>query len=119
MPDQQGERMRTRVVLAVIVALMVAAFVAACGGDSVTGTYKWVSGEESVKALSLEIKDDGTFVLSGDSEVMGNVSIQGEYTTEGDKITLTMSGDGGSTESEVGTYADGKLTFEDVVWQKQ
>jgi hypothetical protein len=119
MPGQQGERMRTRVVVAVIVALMVAAFVAACGGDSVTGTYKWVSGDESVKALSLEIKDDGTFVLSGDSETMGNVSIQGEYTTAGDKVTLTMSGNGGSTESDVGTYAGGKLTFADVSWQKQ
>lgn len=110
--------MRVRLVF-VVIALVAAALIAACGGDSVTGAYKWVSGDESVKALSLEIKDDGTFVLSGESELMGNVNIQGEYTVAGDKVTLTMSGNGGSVESDEGTYADGTLTFKEVVWQKQ
>jgi hypothetical protein len=111
--------MRARTVLAVLVILLIAISIAACGGDSVTGTYTWASGDESVKALTLELKDDGTFVLSGDSEAMGNVNIQGEYTTAGDKVTLTMSGDSGSVESDAGTYADGTLTFEEVTWQKQ
>jgi hypothetical protein len=111
--------MRARTVLAVLVVLLIAISIAACGGDSVAGTYSWGSGEESMKDITLELKDDGTFVLSGDSEVMGNVNIQGEYTTEDDKVTLTLAGDGGSVESEVGTYADGTLTFDEITWQKQ
>jgi hypothetical protein len=112
------QRLRMVSVLA-IVAFAFAALLAACGGSDVTGTYTWGSGEESVKDLTLEIKGDDTFVLSGESAVMGNVSIQGKYTLDADQISLTMPGNGGSTESEVGTWGDGKLVFEDVTWQKE
>lgn len=116
--------MRTRlipvvmVVLTATVALGAAIFIAGCG-DSPVGTYDFSTGEDTWKGITLEVKDDGTFVLKGDSETMGNVEIQGKCAIDGNKVTLTMSGDGGSTESEVGTYADGELKFEDITWVKQ
>lgn len=111
---------RARMVVAIVLVTMLAVSVAACGGgDDPVGVYKWVSGEESVKALTLELKDDGTFILSGDSEIAGNVSIQGDYKVDGDKVTLSMAGDDGTSESDPGTYKDGKLVFEEVTWQKE
>lgn len=100
----------------VLVAVMM---LAACGGGGVQGDYSYVSGEDSMKGLTLSLQDGGEFLLQGTSESMGSVSIQGTYTVEGETVTLEMMGDGGATESESGTFEDGTLTFDEVVWEKQ
>lgn len=100
----------------VLVAVMM---LAACGGGGVPGDYSYVSGDDSMKGLTLSLQDDGKFLLEGTSETMGSVSIQGDYTVEGETVTLEMMGDGGATESEPGTFKDGTLTFDEVVWQQQ
>lgn len=101
------------------VILITVMLLAACGGGGIQGDYSYVSGEETMKNLTLSLQDDGKFVLSGDDETMGNVSIQGTYTVKGNTVTLKMMGNGGAEESEPGTYKDGTLIFDEVVWQKK
>jgi len=100
----------------VFVAVMM---LAACGGGGVQGDYSYVSGDDAMKGLTLSLQDGGEFLLEGTSETMGSVGIQGTYTVEGETVTLEMMGDGGATESESGTFKDGTLTFDEVVWQQQ
>jgi hypothetical protein len=105
------------VVLAAIVVLLMAGLTA-CGSTSIAGDYKFDSGsEEGMEAFMLTLNDDDTFVLSQPAtEGSEEISINGTYALDGDKITLTVK-DG--DESEVGTVEGDKLVFETITWIKQ
>jgi hypothetical protein len=108
----------------VLIAALVAAValaglaLAACGGASITGDYKFDTGTEKQMAeFTLTLNDDDTFKLAGPNPLGGgDVTIDGTYTVDGDKISLKMS-DG--SESDPGTIDGDKLVFEDVTWVKQ
>ncbi len=108
--------------LLIIVALgaLVIAGLSACGGgdDGVAGTYKFDSGsEEGMEGFTLTLNDDDTFALTqADPEGGEDVSIDGTYTLDGDKITLEVE-DG--SDSEVGTVEGDKLVFETITWVKE
>ena len=87
-----------------LVLVLSLSFVACGGSKSITGT--WTVDDIS----KLELKDDGTGSISlGDS-----ISLNITYTTEKDKLTITMSYLG-QTESDEYTYTlkKGKLTLTD------
>lgn len=97
-----------RVSVLVLVLVFALSF-AACGGSkSVAGT--WVIEGTDSDISSLELKSDGTGKIS----LGGSISLDLTYTTEKDKLTLTMSYLG-QTESEEYTYSvkDKKLTLTD------
>ena len=113
--------MRKYLILTVVVLLAFGtALAVGCGGDdSPVGEYKWKEGEETVKDLTVTLKDDGTFTISGtipgtDQEQ----SIEGEWNQDGSEVSLTL-GEGDEAETEVGKYADGELVFDEVTWTKQ
>ncbi len=108
--------------LLIIVALgaLIVAGLSACGGgdDGVAGAYKFDSGsEEGMEGFTLTLNDDDTFALAqADPEGGEDVSINGTYTLDGEKITLEVE-DG--SDSEVGTVEGDKLVFETITWVKQ
>lgn len=88
---------------AIVVALSLS--FAACGGSrSITGTWAVEGAEADISTL--ELKDDGTGSISLGDSITLNIT----YTTEKDKLTLTMSYLG-QTESDEYTYSveKGKL----------
>jgi len=117
-----GSSVAGRVLALVIIAALAALIVAglsACGSTSVAGTYKFDSGTEKQMAeFKLTLNDDDTFKLAGPTPLGGEeeVSINGTYTLDGDKISLK---DSEGTESEAGTVDGDKLVFEDVTWVKE
>ena len=91
-----------------LVLVLSLSFVACGGSKSITGTLT-VDGTDA-DISKLELKDDGTGSISlGDS-----ISLNITYTTEKDKLTITMSYLG-QTESDEYTYTlkKGKLTLTD------
>jgi hypothetical protein len=110
---------RRRVPLVALLALVALAALlspalAACGGG-VEGTYELTEGEEVMKAFTLTL-EGGEFTLAGPNPVGGaDVEYKGDYTVDGDKISLNMAGE----ESEVGTIVDDRLEFQTVTWTKQ
>jgi len=113
--------MRKYLILMVVVLLAFgAALVVGCGGDdSPVGKYKWKSGEETLKDLTVTLKDDGTFSIVGENPDTGEeASLEGTWAQDGSEVTLTL-GEGDEAESEVGQYKDGELDFDEVVWTKQ
>ena len=91
-----------------LVLVLSLSFVACGGSKSITGT--WTVDGTDADISKLELKDDGTGSISlGDS-----ISLNITYTTEKDKLTITMSYLG-QTESDEYTYTlkKGKLTLTD------
>ena len=91
-----------------LVLVLSLSFVACGGSKSITGT--WTVDGTDADISKLELKDDGTGSVSlGDS-----ISLNITYTTEKDKLTITMSYLG-QTESDEYTYTlkKGKLTLTD------
>lgn len=106
-------------VMVSVLALVLALSFMACGNSkSVVGS--WVIEGTDASISSLELKSDGTGSISLGESISLNVS----YTTEKDKITLTMSYLG-QTESEEYTYSikNNKLTLtsdsESITFVKQ
>lgn len=102
-----------------VLALVLALSLMACGGSkSVVGT--WTMEGTDADISSLELKNDGT----GSITLGESISLNITYTTEKDKLTLTMSYLG-ETESEEYTYSvkDNKLTLnngsEDITFIKK
>ena len=85
-----------------LVLVLSLSFVACGGSKSITGT--WTVDGTDADISKLELKDDGT----------GSISLNITYTTEKDKLTITMSYLG-QTESDEYTYTlkKGKLTLTD------
>jgi hypothetical protein len=98
-----------------LLALVLTAAVAACGGDGVDGTYEMTEGEDVMQGFTLTL-DGGDFTLSGPNPAGGeDIEFKGTYTVDGDKISLDMEGQ----ESEAGTINGDRLEFESIVWTKQ
>ena len=55
----------------------------------VEGGQKEMAEDDDVKGASLEFKEDGTFVVSGDGE-----DLEGKWTVEGDKLSLEAEVEG-------------------------
>lgn len=113
--------MRKYLIVTVVVLLAIAGAVAVgCGGDeSAAGEYKWKSGEESVKDMTVVLSEDGVFTLKGmPAGTDVEQSIEGTWKQEGSTVTLTL-GEGDEAESEVGEYKDDELVFDEIVWVKQ
>lgn len=114
--------------LLLIVALgaFVIAGLSACGGeatteesaDGVAGSYKVeTTTEEGMDAFTLTLAEDGTFTLTQpDPDGGEDIGIGGDYTVDGDAISLTNE-DG--SESDSGTVDGDKLVFETITWVKQ
>jgi hypothetical protein len=106
-----------KVLAVALVLAIVTAAGAGCGKDGVVGTYKYGSGDESLKLLTLIVRGDRTFELIGTHPVTGQVArLTGTYTLDGTRITLTAPG---VLDGESGEYDRGELVFQDVVWVKQ
>ena len=113
--------MRKYLILTVVVLLAFGtALAVGCGGDdSPVGEYKWKSGEDALQELTVTLKDDGTFTISGENPETGETaSMEGKWSQDGSEVTLTL-GEGDEAENEVGEYKDGELVFDDVVWVKK
>ncbi len=110
---------RALTVLALVaLAALLLGGLAACGGSSVTGDYKYDSGsEQGMEGFTLTLNDDDTFTLMQPNPEGGeDIGINGTYTVDGDSIVLK---DEASSQSETGTVDGDKLVFETVTWVKQ
>jgi predicted small secreted protein len=93
--------------------VLLATLFAACGG--VEGTYSMTRGEDVMQSFTLTLEGD-EFTLAGPNPVGGpDIEFKGEYTVDGDKISLHMAGD----ESEVGSVEGDDLVFDTVTWTRQ
>lgn len=82
---------------AVLCVAMMVLSVVACGSQSLTG--KWAFGVNTY-----EFKDDDTVSIS----ISGVLNYNGTYTTDGDKLTVTVSGLTGETTKEFTYQISGK-----------
>lgn len=117
----------TAVVTALTVALLAICF-AACGKADYVGTYKFYSMSVSGNSFSmeykvgetamggdtitedylvLEVKEDGTFVMSG--AMYGGSSQNGTWSDDGGKLALTID-----SETTTGTLSGDKLTISET-----
>lgn len=117
----------TAVVTALTVALLAICF-AACGKADYVGTYKFYSMSVSGNSFSmeykvgetamggdtitedylvLEVKEDGTFVMSG--AMYGGSSQNGTWSDDGGKLALTIDND-----TTTGTLSGDKLTISET-----
>jgi hypothetical protein len=109
---ERRARLMASLSLAALVVLLATLF-AACGG--VEGTYSMTRGEDVMKSFTLTLEGD-EFTLAGPNPVGGpDIEFKGQYTVDGDTISLRMAGD----ESEVGTVEGDDLVFDKVTWTRQ
>jgi len=111
-----------RVLFLTIVVLLAfgGALAVGCGGDDGTaGEYRWKSGDESLKDMTVTLADDGTLTFAGTvPDFEGDLSFDGKWTQDGSEVTLEFTAFD-ETQTQVGEYKDGELVFDDVVWVKQ
>ena len=110
-----------RVLFLTIVVLLAfgGALAVGCGGDSTAGEYKWKSGDESLKDMTVTLADDGTLTFAGTVPGLeGDLSFDGTWTQDGSEVTLEFKAFD-ETQTQVGEYKDGELVFDEVVWVKQ
>lgn len=100
------------VTLALLALVALASALAACGG--VEGTYKLTEGDDSMKDFTLKLEGDESMLSGPNPTGDDDVTFNGTFNVDGDKISLDMEGQ----ESEVGTIDGNKLVFEDVTWEK-
>lgn len=100
-----------RVVSLVAVLVLVMSLVA-CGGDKIVGS--WEYSQEGL-AVTFTFEKDGKLNVN-----MGGFAMSGTYSTDGDKLTMTLSMFG-QEESTVSTYTieGDKLTITDEDGTKQ
>jgi hypothetical protein len=110
-------QMMKRQIILILVILLTFVGISGCKKAqqmSVAGKYVLVEGKGSF----FELNDDGTFYMEEWGQVLNRKTeaVTGEYTLEGDQITLTKA-DGNAIRA---TVADGVLTDDkDKKWLKE
>ena len=95
------------IMTAVIMALVCAFGLVACGSDGVEGTYYvYVNGEKQ-EGMSMKL-DDGK-VTTTMSAAGQNISVEGTYEVDGKTVKITVSAAGLSNTQELTIVSDGVL----------
>ncbi len=111
---------RLRFVLSSVFLMLVAVTLGGCGGVAGTYAHEAKAPDGTVISVTLELKSDGKEIASmkGGSSGDAAITAEGTYTVEGDKVTVTLSGD-----KRVYTLKDGDLTIkamgEEMVLKKK